>query len=73
MQDLPMAERVGFEPTVPFGTRALQARALGQTTLPLPSAEYGGDYTTLKDADCVLKTSSFSHHPLKTVAINSGV
>ena len=29
------AERVGFEPTVPCGTRALQARALGQTTLPL--------------------------------------
>ena len=30
-----MAERVGFEPTVPFGTRALQARALGRTMLPL--------------------------------------
>jgi hypothetical protein len=30
-----MAERVGFEPTEPFGSRALQARALGQTTLPL--------------------------------------
>ena len=29
------AERVGFEPTVPCGTRALQARALGRTTLPL--------------------------------------
>ncbi len=31
----PGAERVGFEPTEPFGSRALQARALGQTTLPL--------------------------------------
>jgi hypothetical protein len=30
-----MAERVGFEPTEPFGSRALQARALDQTTLPL--------------------------------------
>ena len=30
-----VAERVGFEPTVPFGTRALQARALGRTMLPL--------------------------------------
>ena len=29
------AERVGFEPTVPCGTRALQARALGRTMLPL--------------------------------------
>src|SRR3972149_2884560 len=30
-----VAERVGFEPTEPFGSRALQARALDQTTLPL--------------------------------------
>jgi hypothetical protein len=30
-----VAERVGFEPTEPFGSRALQARALGQTTQPL--------------------------------------
>jgi hypothetical protein len=29
------AERVGFEPTVPYGTRALQARALGRTMLSL--------------------------------------
>ena len=29
------AERVGFEPTEPCGSRALQARALGQTTQPL--------------------------------------
>ena len=29
------AERVGFEPTVPRGTHALQARALGRTMLPL--------------------------------------
>ncbi len=29
------AERVGFEPTVPYGTRALQARALGRTMQPL--------------------------------------
>ena len=32
---LSMAERVGFEPTVPRGTRALQARAFGRTMLPL--------------------------------------
>ncbi len=30
-----MAERKGFEPLIPFGIRAFQARALGQTTLPL--------------------------------------
>ncbi len=30
-----LAERVGFEPTEPLGSRALQARALGQTTQPL--------------------------------------
>ena len=29
------AERVGFEPTEPCGSRALQARALGQTMRPL--------------------------------------
>jgi hypothetical protein len=29
------AERVGFEPTEPFGSHALQACALGQTTQPL--------------------------------------
>lgn len=32
-----MAERKGFEPLIPFGIRAFQARALGQTTLPLHS------------------------------------
>ena len=32
-----LAERVGFEPTLPCGKRALQARALGQTTLSLPN------------------------------------
>ena len=31
------AERVGFEPTIPFGIRALQARALGRTMQPLQS------------------------------------
>ncbi len=36
---LALAERAGFEPAVPFGTRALQARALGRTTLPLQLAE----------------------------------
>jgi hypothetical protein len=30
-----VAERAGFEPAEPFGSRALQARALDQTTLPL--------------------------------------
>lgn len=30
-----VAERKGFEPLIPFGIRAFQARALGQTTLPL--------------------------------------
>ena len=30
-----MAEREGFEPSEPFGSRALQARALGRTMLPL--------------------------------------
>ncbi len=38
------AERARFELAVPFGTRALQARALGRTTLPL-RADYGADYT----------------------------
>jgi hypothetical protein len=33
--DLDVAERVGFEPTIPKGIRALQARALGQTMRPL--------------------------------------
>ena len=32
------AERVGFEPTEPYGSRALQARALGQTMRPLLNA-----------------------------------
>ena len=32
------AERVGFEPTVPYGTRALQARAISRTTRPLHSS-----------------------------------
>ena len=31
-----MAERVGFEPTEDCSSRALQARALGRTMLPLP-------------------------------------
>ena len=30
-----MAERVGFEPTLPCGKHALQACALGRTTQPL--------------------------------------
>ena len=30
-----MAERKGFEPLIPCGIRALQARALGRTTQPL--------------------------------------
>ncbi len=30
------AERVGFEPTIPKGIRALQARALDRTMRPLP-------------------------------------
>ena len=35
-QDRPrLAERAGFEPAEPFGSRALQARALGRTMLPL--------------------------------------
>ena len=34
-QDGDNAERVGFEPTLPCGKHALQACALGQTTLPL--------------------------------------
>ena len=42
-----MAERAGFEPAEPFGSRALQARALGQTTQPL-RAYYGADYTILR-------------------------
>ena len=41
---------MGFEPTEPFGSRALQARALGQTTLPLHGdgrvfARPTGDYS----------------------------
>ncbi len=39
-----MAERVGFEPTEPYGSRALQARALNQTSLPLRVD--GRDYIT---------------------------
>jgi hypothetical protein len=41
-----LAERVGFEPTEPFGSRALQARALDQTTQPLhagPALRSGGN------------------------------
>ena len=30
-----MAEREGFEPSLPFGKRALQARALDRTMRPL--------------------------------------
>jgi hypothetical protein len=37
-----LAERAGFEPALPFGKRALQARALGQTTLPLRIKTPGG-------------------------------
>jgi hypothetical protein len=40
-----VAERAGFEPAEPFGSRALQARALDQTTLPLhvsPALERAG-------------------------------
>ena len=37
------AEREGFEPSIPEGIRALQARALGQTMRPLPDARH---YTT---------------------------
>jgi len=35
------AERVGFEPTIPCGIRALQARALGRTTQPLQNQLFG--------------------------------
>ena len=35
-----MAERQGFEPWVPFGTRVLQTRALDQTMRPLRFAIY---------------------------------
>jgi hypothetical protein len=46
-----LAERVGFEPTLPCGKHALQACALGRTTLPLRmNARFfsagRGDYTT---------------------------
>jgi hypothetical protein len=37
-----LAERMGFEPMEPFGSRALQARALGRTMLPLHEC---GDYS----------------------------
>ena len=36
------AEREGFEPSNPFGLRAFQARALGQTMRPLLNSR---DYT----------------------------
>ncbi len=45
-----MAERKGFEPLIPFGIRAFQARALGQTTLPL--------HLVLSDASAILPLSS---------------
>jgi hypothetical protein len=38
------AERAGFEPALDFSKHALQACALGRTTLPLP-AYYAVDYT----------------------------
>jgi hypothetical protein len=44
-----LAERAGFEPAEHFCSRALQARALGQTTLPL-LAYYAADYTTRQHA-----------------------
>lgn len=34
-----LAEREGFEPSLPCGKRALQARALGQTTLSLRNSQ----------------------------------
>ena len=37
-----MAERMGFEPMEPFGSRAPQARALDRTMLPLHEC---GDYS----------------------------
>ncbi len=61
-----MAERAGFEPAVPFGTHALQACALGRTTLPLrvtdnvfnPSACDAADYTT----NCIFSMYLFTDH-----------
>ena len=44
------AERKGFEPLIPFGIRAFQARALGQTTLPL--------HLILTDATAILPLTS---------------
>ena len=44
------AERARFELAVPFGTRALQARALGRTTLPL-RAYYAANYTRTMSND----------------------
>lgn len=45
-----MAERKGFEPLIPCGIRALQARALGQTTQPLRAI--------LQDATAILPLTS---------------
>ena len=45
-----MAEREGFEPSLPCGKRALQARALDRTMRPLPITGYvssGRDYTII--------------------------
>ncbi len=44
------AERKGFEPSIPCGIRAFQARALGQTTLPLQSV--------FQDATAILPLTS---------------
>ncbi len=42
IRSLFLAERMGFEPMEPFGSRALQARALDRTMLPLHEC---GDYS----------------------------
>ena len=50
VHDFTVAERKGFEPLIPCGIRALQARALGQTTQPLRAILIGREsYFTINN------------------------
>jgi hypothetical protein len=71
-----LAERAGFEPAEPEGSRALQARAFGRTMQPL-RAYYDQNYTIRYPAsqesspeafaaDNEMRDSISTSHPLRT-------
>jgi hypothetical protein len=57
------AERVGFEPTEPCGSRALQARALGRTTQPLHKAVMIDADLMTALAEAIINTDQGSGNP----------